>query len=77
MDRAPRANEDMALLPGMTANLQIITDERPNALRVPNAALRFKPVSEVALVSGGSLPVADEAAPFSQGPAGGGNRAAL
>jgi HlyD family secretion protein len=70
------ANEDMALLPGMTANLQIITDERPNALRVPNAALRFKPVSEVALVSGGSLPVADEAAPFSQGPAGGGNRAA-
>ncbi|MDQ4137132.1 MAG: efflux RND transporter periplasmic adaptor subunit, partial [Pseudomonadota bacterium] len=36
-------NDDMALLPGMTANLQIVTDERPNALRVPNAALRFRP----------------------------------
>jgi HlyD family secretion protein len=36
-------NRDMALLPGMTANLQIVTDERPNALRVPNAALRFRP----------------------------------
>lgn len=37
------ANRDLALLPGMTANLQIVTDERPNALRVPNAALRFRP----------------------------------
>jgi HlyD family secretion protein len=36
-------NRDMALLPGMTANLQIVTDERRNALRVPNAALRFRP----------------------------------
>jgi HlyD family secretion protein len=36
-------NRDQALLPGMTANLQIITDERENALRVPNAALRFRP----------------------------------
>jgi HlyD family secretion protein len=36
-------NDDMALLPGMTANLQIVTDERPSALRVPNAALRFRP----------------------------------
>jgi HlyD family secretion protein len=36
-------NRDMALLPGMTANLQIVTDERRNAVRVPNAALRFRP----------------------------------
>ena len=36
-------NRDMALLPGMTANVQIVTDERRNALRVPNAALRFRP----------------------------------
>ena len=36
-------NEDLALLPGMTANLQILTDERTNVLRVPNAALRFRP----------------------------------
>jgi HlyD family secretion protein len=36
-------NDDMALLPGMTANLQVTTDERRDALRVPNAALRFRP----------------------------------
>jgi HlyD family secretion protein len=36
-------NRDMALLPGMTANLQIVTDERRNVLRIPNAALRFRP----------------------------------
>lgn len=36
-------NTDMALLPGMTANLQIVTDERDDTLRIPNAALRFRP----------------------------------
>jgi HlyD family secretion protein len=37
-------NSDMALLPGMTANLQVVTEDRRNVLRVPNAALRFRPV---------------------------------
>ncbi|MGO4404050.1 efflux RND transporter periplasmic adaptor subunit [Bosea sp. RAF48] len=36
-------NRDMALLPGMTANLQVVTEDRSEALRVPNAALRFRP----------------------------------
>lgn len=36
-------NEDMSLLPGMTANIEIITGRRENVLRVPNEALRFKP----------------------------------
>lgn len=63
-------NADMALLPGMTANLQVITDERQNVLRAPNAALRFKPVNNAALVSGAAAP-ADEASPFAQGPGGG------
>lgn len=31
------------LLPGMTANADIILERRPDALRVPNAALRFTP----------------------------------
>ncbi|HEX5681897.1 MAG TPA: HlyD family efflux transporter periplasmic adaptor subunit [Desulfobacterales bacterium] len=39
-------NSDLRLLPGMTANIQIIVDERQNALKVPNAALRFKPDGE-------------------------------
>ena len=38
-------NEDQRLLPGMTANVQIVIDERPDVLKVPNAALRFRPSS--------------------------------
>jgi HlyD family secretion protein len=69
-------NADMALLPGMTANLQIITDERQNVLRAPNAALRFKPVNTAALVAG-STAQPDDPGPFAQGGgAGAGNRAA-
>jgi len=36
-------NESLVLLPGMTANVRVITDVRENVLKVPNAALRFKP----------------------------------
>lgn len=36
-------NHDQALLPGMTANVQIVTEDEPDVLRVPNAALRFRP----------------------------------
>ncbi len=36
-------NDDLKLRPGMTANATIITSERRNVLRVPNAALRFRP----------------------------------
>jgi HlyD family secretion protein len=39
-------NTDLRLLPGMTANIQIIVDERREVLKVPNAALRFKPNGE-------------------------------
>lgn len=37
------ANPDLQLLPGMTANVRIITDVREGVLKVPNAALRFRP----------------------------------
>ena len=37
------ANPDLALLPGMTANVRIVVDSRDNALKVPNAALRWRP----------------------------------
>ena len=36
-------NNDEALLPGMTATVEIIVGRRENVLRVPNSALRFKP----------------------------------
>lgn len=37
------ANPDLALLPGMTANVRVVVDSRPSALKVPNAALRWRP----------------------------------
>jgi HlyD family secretion protein len=37
------ANPDLALIPGMTANVRLVTDARDGVLRVPNAALRFRP----------------------------------
>jgi HlyD family secretion protein len=37
------ANPDMALLPGMTANVRVVVDNRASALKLPNAALRFRP----------------------------------
>jgi HlyD family secretion protein len=36
-------NDELKLLPGMTANVVITTARRPNVLQVPNAALRFRP----------------------------------
>jgi HlyD family secretion protein len=38
-------NPRLELLPGMTANLRIETERRSNVLRVPNAALRWRPPS--------------------------------
>jgi HlyD family secretion protein len=37
------ANPEMKLKPGMTANVSFLIAERPRALKVPNAALRFQP----------------------------------
>jgi len=36
-------NPDMTLLPGMTTNVRIITAKRDDVVKVPNAALRFRP----------------------------------
>lgn len=54
-------NPDFVLLPGMTANASIEVSERRGVLRVPNAALRFKPADAPAenpmarMFSGGNL----------------------
>ena len=40
------ANADQLLLPGMTANVRIVTAQKESALKVPNAALRFRPPVE-------------------------------
>jgi len=36
-------NPDLKLLPGMTANVEITAEKRENVLRLPSAAVRFKP----------------------------------
>jgi len=36
-------NPDQRLLPGMTANVRIVIDQKESVLQVPNAALRFRP----------------------------------
>lgn len=41
-------NESGQLMPGMTANVRIVTDIRESVLKVANAALRFRPPGEAA-----------------------------
>lgn len=37
------ANDDLTLLPGMTANVEVVLGQKRDVLRLPNAALRFTP----------------------------------
>lgn len=39
-------NKDLNLRPGMTANVAFVLDRVENAIKIPNAALRFKPSRE-------------------------------
>ncbi len=58
------ANPDLALLPGMTANVRVQVESRASALKVPNAALRWRP-------PGAAEPAPAEGAPPAKGQAGG------
>jgi HlyD family secretion protein len=48
-------NPDLKLRPGMTANVTFVHEQRQDALRIANAALRFKPTPEL-LNPGKKLP---------------------
>ena len=37
------SNPDLSLVPGMTANVRIVVENREHVLKIPNAALRFRP----------------------------------
>lgn len=51
------SNADQLLLPGMTANVRIITEFKPDVLKVVNAALRFRPPGELSsTLAAGSAP---------------------
>ncbi len=48
-------NAELKLRPGMTANVKVTYDRREDALRVPNAALRFRPPPRLAASASAAL----------------------
>jgi HlyD family secretion protein len=66
-------NSDLKLLPGMTANVSVITAQRTNSVKIPNAALRFRP-PEAAAESRTNLAAAQGSGQGQRGDSGGGMR---
>jgi HlyD family secretion protein len=60
------ANPDGLLMPGMTANVRIVTDTREAVLKVANSALRFRPPGESAAAGDAKGP-AEQGAPAAGG----------
>lgn len=48
-------NPGRQLLPGMTANAEIVLEQQENVLRVPNTALRFRPADEALVAQSQAL----------------------
>ena len=48
-------NPGRSLLPGMTANAEIVLEQRENVLRLPNTALRFRPADPDLVAEGQAL----------------------
>lgn len=46
-------NADYKLKPGMTANVSVIVAERTNSLKIPNAAMRFRPPETAIIITNG------------------------
>ena len=65
-------NPQRELLPGMTANLRVETERRENVIRIPNAALRWRPpvAADQPLVVASEPAAAPDAAPQRRGPGG-------
>jgi HlyD family secretion protein len=61
------SNPDLKLRPGMTATASIITAHRPQALKIPNAALRFRPPETVAAAAATNAQPAAGSAPRNGG----------
>src|ERR1043166_9062374 len=52
-------NSDSKLLPGMTASVSIVLAEKKGALKIPNAALRFRPPEVIASETNSASKMAD------------------
>ncbi len=50
------SNPELMLVPGMTANVRIVTEGRENVLKVPNGALRFRPERTADAAPGAKAP---------------------
>ncbi|MGE0742368.1 MAG: efflux RND transporter periplasmic adaptor subunit [Hyphomonadaceae bacterium] len=48
-------NPGRQLLPGMTANAEIVLEQRPDVLRLPNTALRFRPADPAIAAQGQAM----------------------
>lgn len=66
-------NQDLHLKPGMTANVSIETGRRDDVLKVPAAALRFKPRSDKEAKKGGDKQVGKGKGPGAGTKSGNGN----
>ena len=72
------ANPDLSLFPGMTANVRIVVDTRDSVLKIPNAALRYRPAGAGdAREPGGEREPAGAPAPGDAGKGKGGGAQAL
>jgi HlyD family secretion protein len=60
------------LLPGMTANVRVVTESRENVLKIPNSALRVRIAGVEPAASGASAPSSGSSAPASGGSGGSG-----
>jgi HlyD family secretion protein len=67
-------NANLKLKPGMTANVSIIVAERDGALKIPNAALRFRPPETASSPSGGPATGSSRASPAARTGGAGGSR---
>ncbi len=67
-------NADSKLKPGMTANVSIVVATRPDTLKVPNAALRFRPPENASVLTNAvaEASAAPTSPPAITPPAGGG-----
>jgi HlyD family secretion protein len=69
-------NPDLKLKPGMTANLKVQIAKRSDVLRVPNAALRFRPSADVFAALNQAVPPEAQSGPGGRGRGGRGNASA-
>lgn len=70
-------NPDLTLLPGMTTNVRITVASRDQVLRVPNAALRYRPPGAAAKGEKGEQKAGAQKAEAAAAPGGGGQAQAM